>query len=286
MENFKVGSLLQEARTQLSKTTYAGDAEVLLAKILHMSRAQLLTNLDKLVSVAQQAQFKDDVARAARGEPIAYIVGQKEFWSINLNVNQHTLIPRPETESLVELALKCLPKDAPLHLADLGTGCGAIALALASERPQWMLHATDISREALQLAERNAKNLRIKNIKFYQGSWCDALPVIKFDAIMSNPPYIAYFDKDIAEEVSNYEPHVALFADNKGLASLELISLTAPAHLKEEGLLFLEHGYQQAEAVQEILQAQGYHPLESHKDLSGKPRIVMAKISSFRRLSS
>ena len=187
------------------------DREVLLSHVLNVPRSYLYAHPERTLTREEENFFLSLIKRAEQGEPIAYLTGHREFWALDLIVTPDTLIPRPETELLVELILKN-KRDEKKIIADLGTGNGAIALAIASERPDWMIYATDINKKALQVAEQNAARLQIKNIQFCAGSWCAALPPIQFDAIVSNPPYIAEDDPNVDPAVLNYEPRQALIA--------------------------------------------------------------------------
>ncbi|HLB57652.1 MAG TPA: peptide chain release factor N(5)-glutamine methyltransferase, partial [Gammaproteobacteria bacterium] len=200
------------------------DREILLSHVLKVTRSYLYAHPTPLLTKEEEKDFLTLLERAKKGEPIAYLIGHREFWSLDLIVTPDTLIPRPETELLVELILKN-KRDEKKIIADLGTGNGAIALAIASERPDWMIYATDINKKALQVAEQNAARLQIKNIQFCAGSWCAALPPIQFDAIVSNPPYIAEDDPNVDPAVLNYEPRQALIAGKQGLEDLEKIIL-------------------------------------------------------------
>jgi len=202
----------------------------------------------------------------------------KEFWSLNLLVTTDTLIPRPETELLVELALKKLPLEHAM-LADLGTGSGAIALAIANERPKWRIHATDISSPALQLAQLNAEHLELTNhLTWHQGNWCQALGfklLEQFDAIISNPPYIAPRDPHLRQAELHFEPKIALIAEDNGLRDLQIIIITAKNYLRCGGYLLLEHGHTQAQAVQNLLQKNNYDGIETWQDLAGLDRVTL-----------
>jgi release factor glutamine methyltransferase len=210
------------------------------------------------------------------GHPIAYLIGTKGFWNFDLKVTADVLVPRPETELLVEIILEHLDSKKQL-IADLGTGSGAIALALASERPEWQLVATDSSQAALNLAEENAKNLQLNNIEFRQGSWAAALKRENFDAIVSNPPYIDKGDTHLKQGDVRYEPVQALVAEDQGLADLKQIAAQALDKLKPGAILLMEHGYQQGEAVRHLLTQSGYNEIQTYKDLAGLERATMAR---------
>lgn len=264
------------------------DAEVLLAHVLQTNRAQLLAHGDQTLSVSQQQQFQYLIARCQQGEPIAYLLGYREFWSLKFKVTPDTLIPRPETELLVEQILQKLPADAPCNIADLGTGCGAIALAIAHERPRWSVVATDISQAALAVAKQNANLLQLTNVNFKQGNWCDALEeqTFAFHAIVSNPPYIAEGDVQLQSHVRRFEPTSALIAANNGLEALQTIIVQARNYLRPQGWLLLEHGYNQAAEVAKLLTANQYTAIVSYNDLAGWPRISIAQVTAKRAQDS
>ena len=247
------------------------EAEVLLAHCLDVSRAYLYAFPEQRVPSATVEAFREAVAACAAGMPVAYLVGVREFWSLPLRVTRDTLIPRPETELLVETVLEQVKGERAVVL-DCGTGAGAIALALASERPQWTLYATDCSAAALQVARGNAKELRLANVQFYQGDWCEGLPVSRFDAIVSNPPYLATEDPHLPS--LRYEPQSALVSGKDGLTAIRQLATVAPDYLSPGGMIFLEHGYDQADRVREILAASGFVNVTTTKDLAGNERMT------------
>ncbi len=253
------------------------DAEILVAHALQISRPQLYIKLSESINAETQASIEQLMQRRASGEPIAYIVGYREFWSLNLQVTPATLIPRPETECLVEATLSLLPKDECCHVADLGTGSGAIALALASERPGWSIVATDKILAALKVAQDNARLLKVHNVQFYQGNWCEPLDKQRFDAIISNPPYIDKNDKSWCETVKLYEPATALIAEEAGLADIRDIIEQAQPYLKPGGWLLLEHGYNQAAIVKQLLIQNGYKNIQTKHDLAHISRVAVAQ---------
>lgn len=266
----RVGALLAGARV-LGVARL--DAELLLAALLRTPRAELLAFDEREVDALTIALFQAALERRAGGEPLAYITGVKEFWSLPLSVAPGVLVPRPETELLVELCLARLDQQ-PRRVADLGTGSGAIALALARERPQWQVIATDISPDALQIAALNCRRLRVTNVDLRQGSWCEPLADELFDAIVSNPPYIA--PGDPALEQLSHEPAGALVAADEGHAALLAIASQARARLRPGGLLLLEHGAGQAARLRVELAALGYGEVVSHPDLAGHDRVMRA----------
>lgn len=252
------------------------EKEILLANTLNVSRTYLHTWPEKTVDESQQEIFLKVMSRREQGEPIAYITGHREFWSLDLVVTPDVLIPRHETELLVELILQSSRNSTNKIIADLGTGSGAIALAIAHEKPNWTIHATDASPAALAVAKQNAKRLNIKNIIFHQGSWCNALPNIKFDAIVSNPPYIAENDEHVNQGDLRFEPYSALVSAEDGLSDISQIILQSSHYLKPGGQLLLEHGYQQAKNVAGIFEKARYTSTEVHLDLAGLERVTIA----------
>ena len=226
---------------------------------------------------AAQERFAALISRRARGEPIAYLLGQREFWSLPLTVTPQTLIPRPETETLVALALETMPKDAPLRIADLGTGTGAIALAIARERPRSKVIATDISPAALSVAKDNAARLGLDNVRFVCGSWCRALTVDAFDFILSNPPYVAESDPHLREGDLRFEPRKALAAGPRGLDELHRIIPGAHDRLHTNGWLIVEHGYDQGERVMQLMRTQGFREISDHPDAAGLSRVTRGR---------
>ncbi|MHB1946496.1 MAG: peptide chain release factor N(5)-glutamine methyltransferase [Gammaproteobacteria bacterium] len=272
-----IASVLAVANVQLSTVTDVPqlEAEILLGHVLKASRAYLHTWPEKILENSQYTLFLDLLNRRKLGEPIAYLIGHREFWSLDLRVAPCVLIPRPETELLVELVLKSIENEQAV-IADLGTGSGAIALALAYERPNWTIHATDISLDALEIAKINAAEHQLANIVFHQGKWCDALPQIKFDAIVSNPPYITSTDPHLHQGDLRFEPKGALVSDGEGLQDIQQIILTAKNYLQPGGLLFLEHGFQQAENILSIFKKAGYTFAKTHQDLADLDRVTIA----------
>ena len=248
------------------------DAEILLAHSLGQSRTWLKTWPDKQLTTLELCDFQQLIERRKAKEPVAYIVGHQDFWTFRLKVSPATLIPRPETEHLVEFALSKIPQEAAVSVADLGTGTGAIALAIASERPQATIYAVDSSSDALQIAESNRQQLSINNVQFKQGHWLRDWQGGQLDLIVSNPPYVATDDEHLADLA--FEPLSALVAENQGLADIEAISQQARVHLKAGGWLIFEHGYQQAEAVQQILQLNGFVNVATVNDYAGLARVT------------
>lgn len=252
------------------------DAEILLGHVTGRARTYLLAFGETELDAAQAEQLETLLARRERGEPIAYLVGEREFWSLPLAVSPATLIPRPDTECLVEEALARLPA-TPSRVLDLGTGTGAIALALASERPQDQVTGVDRQPEAVALAQRNAAALNIHNVRFLTGSWFSPLAGERFALIASNPPYIDALDPHLAEGDVRFEPASALVADEAGMADLHQIISEAPGFLLPAGWLLLEHGWQQAEAVRQALSHRGFTQVATRQDYGGNDRVTFGE---------
>lgn len=270
-----IASLLRAADLPDSPTARL-DAELLLAAALGKSRSYLHTWPEKIVSSEHALTFAGYLQRRRGGEPVAYILGQQGFWKLDLEVAPHTLIPRPDTELLVEAALELMPATFAKVL-DLGTGSGAIALALASERPAWQVTAVDRVLEAVALAERNRQRLHLNNATVLNSHWFSALQGHTYDLIISNPPYIADNDPHLVAGDVRFEPASALVAGPDGLDDLRLIIKAAPAHLNAGGRLLLEHGYDQAPAVRELLVSEGFDDVHSRIDLGGHERITLGR---------
>jgi len=245
------------------------------AKALDVPRSYLFAHADEEMDPAAAKRFQSAVTRRADGTPLAYITGEKEFWSMTLMVSPATLVPRPETEILVEQALMRIPGTAQFRVLDLGTGSGAIALAIAKERPLCDVVATDSSADALGVARLNARENAIPNVEFIQGSWIEPVQQQSFDIIVSNPPYVASNDEAI--ENLRHEPLNALASGEDGLDAIRTIAAEAGAILRRGGSLLIEHGATQHDAVAEILLANGWTEIVLVKDLGGLPRVTMAK---------
>ena len=271
-----IASLLRAAELPDSPTARL-DAELLLAAALGKSRSYLHTWPENIVSSESASTFSGYLLRRRAGEPVAYILGQQGFWKLDLEVAPHTLIPRPDTELLVETALDLLPA-SPARVLDLGTGSGAIALALASERPAWHVTAVDRVLEAVALAERNRQRLQLENVHVLTSHWFSALADQRFDLIISNPPYIAAGDVHLAQGDVRFEPESALVAGVDGLDDIREIIQAAPQHLNPGGWLMLEHGYDQADAVRQLLSGAGFAQVESRKDLGTHERITLGRL--------
>ncbi|MGH8177632.1 MAG: peptide chain release factor N(5)-glutamine methyltransferase [Steroidobacter sp.] len=271
-----VSDALHTATTMLSRASTSPrlDAELLLEHVMGLSRTNFRAMPERELPAAAGWSFQQLVRRRLQGEPVAYIRGQQEFWSLLLEVTPAVLIPRPETELVVERALTHVGKDVKGRFADLGTGSGAIALAIASERPLAHVMAVDTSKDALHVAIRNAARLQLANVTFTQGVWFAPLGDERVDVIVSNPPYVAADDPDLAADVRRFEPHIALIAGRTGMEALELIVAQSPQHLNSDGWLILEHGWKQAAVVRDRLVRYGFTHVRSHADLAGHERVT------------
>lgn len=270
-----IRSALEEALQQLGPLQPDArlDAEILLGHVLHKNRAYLFAHPELRLNAKELNTFRALIAQRQQGMPIAYLTGAREFWSLPLKVTQDTLIPRHETELLVELALRLIPDIPDLSVLDLGTGSGAIALALAKERPHWHLVASDQSEAALAIAKENAATLGIENVHFYHSDWFNNLPAIQFHAIISNPPYIAAQDPHLQQGDVVFEPLSALISGQDGLADLQCIIQQSYKRLLPNGLLLLEHGYDQKIATSTILKELDYVNIQCWQDIQGNDRV-------------
>jgi len=251
------------------------DAELLLARALDVARSYLFAHPEDALDAAAAGRYGEAIDRRAAGLPMAYITGEKEFWSMALTVSPDTLVPRPETEILVEQALQRIPRRAALAILDLGTGSGAIALAIARERPQCIVTATDASSGALAVARENANRHAIANVDFLHGDWTEPVAGRSFDIVVSNPPYVPDADPDL--ERLSFEPQMALASGADGLDAIRRIAAGAKTVVRGGGTLLLEHGERQADAVQQILTAAGWRDVSHVKDYAGKPRVTIAE---------
>jgi release factor glutamine methyltransferase len=252
------------------------DAEILLGLVLGVSRSALIVRSADPVSAETQAAYDELIAARMQGSPVAYLTGTREFWSLQLDVTPDVLVPRPETEVLVELALGLLPKDLSLSVLDLGTGSGAIALAIASERPLVRMTGVDVSEQALAVATANSRKLGLMHIRWCAGSWFEAVRDGRFDMIVANPPYVA--SNDPALERLAAEPALALCCGPTGLEAFDRIIDGAAQHLNPGGRLLLEHGNTQADAVARMLERRGFDHIRSHADYSGNARVTLGTI--------
>ncbi|MGF6435329.1 peptide chain release factor N(5)-glutamine methyltransferase [Kosakonia sp. 1610] len=268
---------LREAVSQLQASeSPRRDAEILLGFVTGKARTFILAFGETPLTDEQQEQLAGLLARRVRGEPVAHLIGEREFWSLPLFVSPATLIPRPDTECLVEQALARLPA-APCRILDLGTGTGAIALALASERPDCQVTAVDLIPDAVALAQRNADHLGIRNIEIVQSRWFSALEGEQFSLIVSNPPYIDAQDPHLAQGDVRFEPLSALVAADNGLADLHTLIKEAPRYLLPQGWLLLEHGWQQGAAVREIFARYGWQQVETCRDYGDNERLTLGR---------
>ncbi|MGI9249730.1 MAG: peptide chain release factor N(5)-glutamine methyltransferase [Pseudohongiellaceae bacterium] len=283
-----VADALAAAKLLSASDTGQLDGELLLSTVLGLDRVALRARPERSLSAEQTNKYETLLHRRATGEPVAYLTGRKAFWNFELEVTPAVLIPRPETELLVEQALAYLQgrEEEPLLIADLGTGSGAIALALAAHSPHWQIIALDISTASLEITQRNAQHLNLNNVKFMQATWCDSLPAAGLDLIVSNPPYVAANDPHLQANGLMFEPQQALVAADEGLADLQTIITQAGRCLKSNAdnahntrntrnpRLILEHGMSQAAAVTNLLEQHGYHNITTHTDLAGHERVT------------
>ncbi len=249
------------------------DAELLLARLLGLPRSALIARGNEPVALHDENAYAELIAKRAGGVPIAYLTGSREFWSLPLKVSPAVLVPRPETELLVEQALLLLPRDALCSVLDLGTGSGAIALSLAHERPHWAITAVDVSPAALEIAVQNAQNLKLSHVEWRLGNWFEPVPGQRFHLIVANPPYLAATDPALAALCA--EPDVALIAGPTGLEALSAIIAQAPGHLHAGGWLALEHGIDQAQQVAQLMQQHSFDSIRTYSDFSGRPRVTL-----------
>jgi release factor glutamine methyltransferase len=270
-----IADILRSASLELKHCSESPrlDAELLMGKVLGLSRAALIARGGEILAADASSVFSRLIARRLAGHPVAYLTGTREFWSMTLMVTPAVLVPRPETETLVELALQLLPPDQERSILDLGTGSGAIALALASERPACRVTAVDVSPEALAVALDNARALRIYHIDWRYGSWFGPVCGERFDLIAANPPYVAAADPALKLLAS--EPLRALSPGPTGLEALSAIIAGAAQYLNDSGWLILEHGNDQAAQVAAMLENNGFTDIRSHADASAKPRITL-----------
>ena len=270
---------LRAAATRLPGPEARHEAELMLLHVIGRDRAWLFAHGDSALADADASAFDALLARRIAGEPVAYLIGHRGFWTLDLQVSPATLIPRPETERLVELALERLPADTPWRIADLGTGTGAIALALASERPQARVVATDVSEGALAIARTNAVSNGIANVEFHHGSWWTPLRGECFHLVASNPPYIADGDAHLAQGDLRFEPATALSSGTDGLDAIREIVGEAPTHLMPGGWLLLEHGWDQGAAIRMLMSAAGFVDVATEPDLEQRDRVTLGRVT-------
>lgn len=277
----RIDTLLEEAARQFTDSDSPRlDAEVLLTHALHKPRSYLRAFAEVDVDAEIEQAFALLVARRAAGEPVAHLTGQREFWSLPLQVTADTLIPRPDTELLVEQALEHIPANADWRIADLGTGSGAIALAIASERPRCHIVACDLSTAALAVAQANAQRLKLNNIEFRHSDWCSALAENEqFEMIVSNPPYIRAADPHLEQGDVRFESRLALVSGEDGLDAIRLILEQAKQHLLSSGWLLLEHGYDQGPQLRELFSEAGYADPKTLQDSGQNDRLSLAQLA-------
>ncbi|GAA3916994.1 peptide chain release factor N(5)-glutamine methyltransferase [Luteimonas lutimaris] len=269
----RIDALLRDTGARIDAT----DAALLLAHVLGRPRSWLFAHGDDLAQELDATRFAQLVARRAAGEPVAYLLGTRGFWRFDLTVTPDTLIPRPDTELLVELALARIEPSASVRVADLGTGSGAIALAIASERPRARVVATDASAGALDVARGNAAALGIRNVEFRHGDWLAPLAGERFDLVASNPPYIAESDAHLARGDLRFEPRTALASGTDGLDAIRILAAGAPAYLVEGGWLLVEHGWEQGAAVRTLFEAAGFADVATERDLGQRDRVTSGR---------
>ncbi len=261
---------------ELEQGEARSEVQILLQNALNVNRAYLLAHPEQVLTEQESSCYLSSFKRRLQGEPLAYILGEREFFGLNFKVSSATLIPRPDTELLVELALAHLPAGSG-RVLDLGTGSGAIALSIAHARPELQVTAVDASEAALSVARENGDRLRVANVRFRHGDWFSGLEDERFDLIVSNPPYIAKDDRHLAQGDLRFEPSSALASGDDGLDDIRCIIAGAGAHLQPGGWLMLEHGYDQAERVRALLVEAGLGEVRSERDLAGIERVSLAR---------
>ncbi|OZB86188.1 MAG: protein-(glutamine-N5) methyltransferase, release factor-specific [Thiotrichales bacterium 12-47-6] len=274
-----ISQTLTWLRQQIPPEEATREAELMLCRATGLTRTQLRTHPEKDVSATQQAQLSAWIQRRLQGEPLAYILGDAEFYGLTLSVTSDTLIPRQDTELLVDAALELIPERAPWTVLDMGTGSGAIAIAIAHHRPIAQVTALDASKAALAVAQDNACALRLPSIRFIHSDWFSALGQQRFDVIISNPPYIAQNDPHLQATSLPYEPISALTSGVDGLDDIRLLVQQAPKHLNSDGWLLLEHGYDQGAAVRHLMQSAGFSAIATHRDYGNNDRITLGQLN-------
>lgn len=268
---------LRETTARLERVSDSArlDAEILVARAIDMPRSYLFAHPEDALDGLAAERLEETITRRLAGTPIAYITGKKEFWSLALTVSEATLVPRPETELVVELALREIPRRADWNVLDLGTGSGAIAIAIASERPNCEVTAVDASKEALAIASQNARRHELANVQFIEGNWTEPVIGREFRVIVSNPPYVAKNDPALAQ--LGAEPSAALVSGDDGLEAIRCLARECRALISDDGLMVLEHGNEQREAVAAILAARGWRDIDCTDDYAGRPRVTSAR---------
>ena len=275
-----ITQLIEDAIKQLEPVSDSArlDTELLLCSVLKKDRSFLRAWPEHELDQQQTHSFQEKLQQRLQGKPVAHILGERGFWSLNLNVTSDTLIPRPDTERLVELALDIIPENAQWKILDLGTGTGAIALSLAKEKPNCFITATDQSFAALEIAKQNAEKNQVSNIEFIQSDWFSNLENTQFDMIVSNPPYIKETDPHLKQGDVRFEPLSALTSGADGLNDIRTIIKNSLQHLKTKGALLIEHGYDQADAVCDLLKAAKFTNVSDFKDDNDNPRVATGHI--------
>lgn len=276
----RVDTILRDARERLATTSDSPDLDArrLLEHVLGVNHAWLIVHGGDALDANAQRRFDGLLEQRITGEPLAYVIGRIGFWTLELEISRDVLVPRPDTETLVEAVLDRIDGPANRTLLDLGTGSGAVALSLAEERPNWRITATDASERALACAKANAQRFALPNVEFCRGDWYRAVGDARFDVIVSNPPYIAPGDAHLAAPALTREPRAALVAERDGLADLEQIVAGAGVHLRPGGRVFLEHGADQGAAVRRLLAAAGFVDTATLRDLGGNERVSTGRL--------
>lgn len=282
-----MNSIQEALRTAIDHLTATSpsaqlDAEILLGYCLKKTRTFLYTYPEKILAPDQQEMYQQLISKRAEGQPIAYLTHSREFWSLPLSISKDTLIPRPETELLVELSLSLIKSNEPVNILELGTGSGAIAIALALERPDWQIIACDINEASLAVACQNVQHYGLSNVQMVHSDWFSSLGPTKFNAIISNPPYIASSDPHLEQGDVRFEPKLALISGPDGLDAISHLIENSYKHLLPGGVLLLEHGFQQKAAVALLLAQQGYENIQCWKDTQGNDRVSGGWQSEFQ----
>lgn len=271
---------MQQANRELADNSSSAlfDAQVLLSHTLQCNSAHLIAWPEKELNEVQAADFQKLIEQRRQGLPVAHLTGQREFWSLNFFVNNSTLIPRPETETLVEFILETFGNKKNLKLLDMGTGTGAIAIAIASEKPEWKIFASDVSSDAISLARKNSEHLKTDNTTFIESDWFKNINTVDFNIIISNPPYIANDDPHLKQGDVRFEPDSALTAGKSGMDDIEILCAQANSHLTKEGWLIVEHGYNQKQIVADCFTKNNFTNISQRLDLSGNTRMTAGKV--------
>lgn len=271
-----VTELILKAEQSINSSESARlDAEILFCDVMHLNRTRIYSHPDQVVPDDKLALFKSLIEQRQHGHPIAHLTGKKEFWSLEFAINEDTLIPRPETELLVETALQIIPENAAFNILDLGTGSGAIAIAIASERPNCTIVATDINTNTLAMAKKNAEAHQLQNIQFYLSNWYQNISSQEFNLIVSNPPYIRQDDENLSLGDVRFESELALVAGIDGMQAINIILEKAKHYLASDAYLLIEHGYDQRSLVQGAFLKHNFKQLKTFQDLSGQDRMTM-----------